>query len=231
VEEQWAELWQPVDVADDRVRRGVERLADRRGAELAAGVTHLGWKVGWNNLEARRSLGVQSGVVGFLTVDRVCRDGTVGLAGTKGAALEVELALRVAQVGGRFGVVAIAPAFEVLDVPSFDVDDGIALNVWHHAVVLGAEQRYEDGMLDELRIAVRSGDDRVRYLDPPSVTLGPLDALLAFVDGGARLLHAHLAEGDVILSGNLTRAPRSVAVDDVVEADFGVLGPLAVRFA
>jgi 2-keto-4-pentenoate hydratase len=228
----WDQLWRPVDDSDERVRRGSARLARRRRQELSGGVRHVGWKVGWNDLEARQVIGVRSGVVGFLTSGTVSSEPTVSLAGTNWAGAEVELALRVrADVSGApVRVAAIAPAVEVVNVSDFDVEAAVAANVWHHAAVVGPEQAFEPGLLDRVAITVRHGRDELLHLAPPAATLGPLDALLAFVDSGARLLDGRLADGDIVLSGNLAPRPQRVAPGDVTFVDYGRLGSLTVRF-
>ncbi len=85
--------WAPVDVADDRIAAGFERLRARRADDLAGGAVHAGWKVGMNDAGIRDLLHIGSGVVGYLT-DRTRADGEVTLgAGRRGAEGEVAFLL------------------------------------------------------------------------------------------------------------------------------------------
>src|SRR4051812_1737907 len=139
-----AGTWDLVDASDAPVRAGLDRMAARRRSELEAGARHTGWKVGFNDVNARAMLGLRTGVVGYLTDRTASVDGSVAIAGERYAA-EVEVAFRL---GARIrsnasdeeafaAIAALHPAVEVVAFAELDVEDMLARDVWHHAYVLG----------------------------------------------------------------------------------------------
>ena len=67
---------------DGAVSRGMRALLERRLAELAAGASPVGWKIGFNAPAIQQHFGLSGPVVGYLTDTGVSPDGaTVAVSG------------------------------------------------------------------------------------------------------------------------------------------------------
>lgn len=192
----------------------------------------MGWKVGWNDVAVRHRLGVDAGVVGYLLDDTVALDGRVSTAGTERLLLEVELALEVgapAPSTGTHPIARMAPALEVLDITTTDVEHAIAANVWHHAVIFGEPCLLDVHVAAELAVVITLNGSEPRSLAPPTSTQLDLDAILRFVASGVDALGESLQPGDWIIAGNLDPSPMRVSNGDCIDADFGTLGHLTLQ--
>src|SRR5437763_2349428 len=108
-----ADLWHPVDPADERVLAGLEQMMNARARAIEGGQRPVGWKIGWNSPAVREQLGVSSSVIGFILDSGVRRGGEgVSLTGAARPGAEVELALFA---GAGATVAAIGPGMEIVD--------------------------------------------------------------------------------------------------------------------
>jgi 2-keto-4-pentenoate hydratase len=208
---------------DDAVTRGMRSLLARRDAELAAGASAVGWKIGFNTPAIQEHFGLRDPVVGYLVDTGVVPDGgTVATAGWSMPALEVEVAVRV---DGEGGVAGLAPALELVDL---DMDFGdlavvLAGNICHRAVVFGPEVPGVDPWA--VHVTVRKNGETAaegRLVEEPATTA-------AFVRSFLAAHGAALQEGDRIIAGSMV-APLAVAAGDHVVVGFGPLGELGLRF-
>ena len=121
------------------VSRGMRPLLARRVAEVAAGASPVGWKIGFNAPAVQQHFGLAGPVVGYLTDTGLASDGaTVAVSGWTAPAVEVEVAIRVGDGGA---VAGLAPALELvdLDLPFDDLEAILAGNVFQRGVVFGLE--------------------------------------------------------------------------------------------
>ena len=216
--------WDRVDIDDPRIASGFERLRARRLEDLSGGAHHLGWKVGMNDAGIREVLGIRSGVLGYLT-DRTMSDGAVSVgAGRLGAEVEVAFVI------GDDGAIAEArPAIEVVDIGELDVAEALALDVWHHAFVLGPSSPWKSELLDTLAVELSHNDVRIDVAAPGDDKLMDLDGMLEFTRRAVELLDEQLRPGDVILSGSLAPAVVWLQPGDVVRASIAPLGDVGAR--
>jgi 2-oxo-3-hexenedioate decarboxylase len=219
-----ASYWDPIDLDDDRLAAGFAGMARRRAEALEGGASHVGWKVGINDVGFRTRLGIRSGVAGWLTDrTRFERDVPVGDATTIGVEIEIAFVL------GDGAVAALAPAIEVVDIVGGDIESSLARDVWHHAFVLGPQVPWHEGLVDELRVTATHDGESFDVPAPGIDKLADVDGMLRFVAEGARALGGSLAPGDVILSGNLIPSLRFASRGSTVEATIDPLGAVSVR--
>jgi 2-keto-4-pentenoate hydratase len=215
---------------DDAVSRGMRAQLARREADLAAGASPVGWKIGFNTPAIQQHFGLTEAVVGYLTDTGVSPDGaTISLAGWDVPAVEVEVAVRVGDDGA---VAGLAPALELVDLGvSFDdIEPVLAGNICHRGVIFGDEVPGIDpwAMVATVRKGtVRNGAEG-DVVAEGSLVEDPAATVL-FVRSFLAAHGAALEPGDRIIAGSVV-APVAVAPGDELSASFGPLGQLSVRF-
>jgi 2-keto-4-pentenoate hydratase len=220
---------------DPRVLAGLERqLADWRDT-IARGNERLGWKIGLNTPEAMDKLGIPDPVIGFLTSATRLEPGSARTVDDLQKPLiepEVCVRLRRPVEGGAWpdealaAIQSLGPAIELVDIPSppEDVEQAVAVNVFHRGVLLGPHR--EDAAVDGVEAVVRVNGEG-RQSAPAKVDLAATIGLVAdLLDAAGELLEA----GDVIICGSLT-PPVPVAAGDEVAVDLGVLGRVELRLS
>jgi 2-keto-4-pentenoate hydratase len=211
----------------EAVARGMRALLGRRDAELSAGATAVGWKIGFNTPAIQQVFGLDQPVVGYLLDRGVIADGaTVAVGGWRAPAVEVELAIRVGEDGG---VAGLAPALELvdLDMAFDDIEPVLAANICQRGVVFGREVVGADpwAMVAAVTKASGAGDADVaegRITEDPAATV-------AFVRGYLAAHGATLSPGDRIIAGSVV-APVPVVPGDRLHVSFGPFGELSVYF-
>lgn len=217
--------WDPIDLDDDRLAAGFAGMALRRAKALEDGATHVGWKLGINDLGFRERLGIRSGVAGYLT-DRTCYQRDVRTAGATTIGVEIEVAFIVGDGGA---VASLAPAIEVVDIVGGDIESSLGRDVWHHAFLLGPQTAWRDGLVDELRVTATHDGEPIDVPAPGEDKLADVEGMLRFAADGARALGGSLEPGDVILSGNLIPSLRFASSGSTIEATIEPLGAVSVR--
>ena len=219
---------------DERVLSGLRAQLESRRRVLEGGGRSVGWKIGLNVPAVQERLGITHSVIGFLTDAAVLEPGVPhSLQGTTRPAAEAEIAIELRRdVEGGSEVAAalaaidsLAPALEIVDFnrPVDDVEEILAGNVFHRAVVLGT--RRQDVALSGVEAAVTiDGEERERA--PADVDLADTIRLVAdLLDAsGERLL-----AGDVIIAGSLTTS-LPLEPGNALTADFGPLGAIEMAF-
>jgi 2-keto-4-pentenoate hydratase len=220
---------------DPRVRAGLERQLEGWRNLLDGGAERLGWKIGLNVPAIQEKLGLSHSVIGFLTsASRVEPGGTHSVDGMQKPLIEPEVAVtlrRDVEPGAApdealAAIDSLGPAIELVDIPAppEDVEETLAGNVFHRAVVLGPTR--QDAAVSGVEATVRvNGEERESA--PGSVDLAATIALVADLLGSAG---ERLKAGDRIICGSLT-APVPVAPDERVEVDLGPLGTVELALA
>jgi 2-keto-4-pentenoate hydratase len=206
------------------VADGMRTLLTRRSNELDNGATPVGWKVGINGPALQAHFGLDGPVVGYLTDSTVMEaDEPIVISGWQRPALEVEVAIRIADDGG---VASLAPAIELvdLDLPFDHIGPILEGNIFHRGVVFGPERTG----LDIAGLAVQVGHDgelvaEGRLTEPPEVTV---DVVRSFL----RTHGASLGSGERIIAGSLI-PPMAIAAGDHYLISYGPLGSLSVTFS
>jgi 2-keto-4-pentenoate hydratase len=200
-------------------------LLARREADIAAGASPVGWKIGFNTPAIQQHFGLAEPVVGYLTDTRVVGAGTtLPVAGWVAPAVEVELAVRVGNDGGVGG---LAPALELVDLGEAfdDIEPVLAGNICHRGVVFGDEVPGADPW--SMAVAVKTQDGAVviggHLTEDPATTV-------AFVRSFLAANGAELTPGDRIIAGSVV-PPVPVAPGDELHVSFGPFGELRVSFS
>lgn len=221
---------------DDAIREQLARL----DARLAAGMPRAGWKVCVNDARMQKRLGLEASFVGFLEGARHLESAATWVAGA-GAVLGVEPELAIRFRGPLTGdddrdaaqraIAGVAPAIEVVDWRSatFDLAALAASSSFHAGFVTGELRRLSDvPAIGDACPLFRRGD---AVLGVPDASLVPADLATLALDV-ARFLARFgqtIEAGDWLLCGACTN-PGRAAPGDTVEADFGSLGSVSVRF-
>ncbi len=133
----------------DKVRRGLERQLRERGELIAAGRRPLGWKAGFGAPASLERFGLDGPLIGFMTDASVLGDGAqvdVTDWGRAVAEPEIFVVLGADIATGadvdeaRAAIASLGPAIELANIepPADDVEEILAGNIFHEAVVLGA---------------------------------------------------------------------------------------------
>jgi 2-keto-4-pentenoate hydratase len=214
-------------MGDAVIRSGMAQVAARLAGARRAGGSLVGWKVGWNDLEFRRKMGVPTGVVGVLLDRSTKGSGTLSLSGTTMPGVEFEVAIRLGERSVRgWTVDAAAPSIELLDVTDTDPARAIGANTWHRAAVIGSPMPWDGPVVQAVTLRATVNGDVLAPVVPPSELLD-IDAIVEFVASGASALGEPLAEGQWILCGNLAGRVQWVRPGDQVTASFDGLGDVA----
>ena len=196
------------------------QLNDWRSA-LGGGARRVGWKIGFNAPAVQQRFGISEPVLGHLTSRTLIESGGAYDATGAGKLLaEAEVAL---EIGDGGAIAGYAPAIELVDMGTVpdDIDEIVAGNIFHRAVVLGPF-RAERPSGDEQATVSVSGEVR----ETPAVA-GEFEAM---VDVARRHLEAAgeaLEPGDVLISGALCVLP--VSAGDHLVVDLGSLGAVELR--
>jgi hypothetical protein len=197
-----------------RVETALRAQLDRRAAALAAGASHVGWKIGASIAEVDALTG-DTPVIGYLTTATLIPDGGAFAVGdATGLHAEVELVLG----GGGFAV-----GLELVDTtrPPSSLEDIVAGNVFHRAAVLGAATACAP--LGEARLWI---DGELCARAPVSTNV---DATRAHVAALLERLGLALSPHDRVLAGSLIHVP--VTAGRALCAEIDGLGRVGVTLA
>ena len=217
----------------------MESQLARWRAALAAGAVRVGWKIGLNDPRLQQHLGLETCVLGHLTLATTIVPGDAhSLAGGTMVGVEPEVAIHVGRdvpAGAERrevvdAVVGLGAALEVVDIdaPFDDVERIVAANVFHRGVLFGmARPERAGGALDGVTARALRNGNAVETVDA-AAACGDVAEIVRFVADTLAACGERLRAGDWIIAGSLTR-PLWVKPDDVVGVDLGPLGSLTLR--
>jgi len=229
-------------VTDVRINRGLERLLERRRTILASGRQSLGWKAAFGAPAFLDRFGLGGPVVGFMTDASLTPDGTtVDISTWAHAVAEPEVAAFIGQdlPGGSdeeqalSAVASIGPAIELadIDLPLEDLEEILAGNIFHRAVILGAPDPERAGAnLTGLEARVRLGHAEI-------ARTGALEDLTGRVAGViSHLSHLLAGQGEMIRAGEVVICGSVVPPIDLIpgtsiEFELLPLHPISVQVA
>jgi 2-oxo-3-hexenedioate decarboxylase len=213
---------------DPRAVTGMRRQLEAWRGRLEAGAGRVGWKIGLNPSPVMERMGLTRPVVGHLTgLSRLEPGGPHSLTGGTNVAVEPEVLVEVgayAEPSARPAIAGLGAALEVVDLdrPLEDLEEIVATNIFHRAVLPGATRAGTSlaGVQAEVRV---NGDVRHR-VDVAQAAMD-LEEAVAVVADMLEACDERLEPGDLIIAGSLTEAIR-VAAGDRVALDLGRLGRL-----
>jgi 2-keto-4-pentenoate hydratase len=177
----------------------MERALARRAELLGEGARPLGWKLAFGADAAKEMLGLTGPLVGFLTDATAVSPGAdVSVANWSAPKLEPEIGIRLGP-GGR-GVAAVTPAIELADVdrPPTEVEEVLAGDIYHRAVVLG---QFVPGPAGPVAVTVECNGDEIATTADAEATVGRLEALAEYVPEYLAHFGVETREGEVVISG------------------------------
>lgn len=218
------------------VGRGIEKMLALRAERLAAGERHLGWKLGFGAPASLERFGLSAPLLGFLT-DATRHDpgARVPVAGWEAPVAEPEVAVYFDDdaVPGRVvdAIGALGAAIELADIhpPPEDLEEVLAGDVYHRAVILGPQDASRaGGRREDLRARVVHDGETVADTREVEALTGDIVRIL---DHAAALLAAYgqrLAAGDVVIAGAVV-PPLKVGPGQEVRFELEPFDPIAVQ--
>jgi 2-keto-4-pentenoate hydratase len=196
-------------VTDPRVVAGLEAQLTEWRAALDGGAERVGWKIGLNIPEAQNALGIEEPVIGYLTsATAIESGGEYSATGDVALRAEPEVALEMGRDvdpdadadEAMEAVAGMATALELVDVgrPPKGIEDIVATNVFHRAVLLGPSRPAFQGDGLEALIEI-DGERRERAEVPEDFADVVLLTARLLGEAGERL-----ERGDRIIAGSLT---------------------------
>jgi 2-keto-4-pentenoate hydratase len=209
--------------------------------EVADGGRRMGWKIGFNDPRAQARFGLEATLVGHLRERSLVEPGrAVALEDGMDARAEVEIAIELAAdvpPGGdldaaRAAIGRILPALEFVDFArSFEnVETILAHDIFHHAVVFGADGTGREGpSLEGVTAGAWKNDEEIVHGD---LNLVPADLaeVVRHVADTLGTFGEQLVAGERIIAGSLVM-PISVQANDRIRADLGPLGKISAELS
>jgi len=220
----------------------MERQRAAREALIAGGANHRGWKVGLTTPLARAAAGIDSSVVGFLTDRTELTSGAeVAIADWTKPMIEAELAIEIcadidpeADVpSAQTAIGGLAVAIEIVDltVPMAQVEELLAIDIFHRHFVVGPQSNARAGG-DATGITVQAwldGESVAMEEDPCAVIGAPTDTVRLVARELAQI-GLSLSSGDVILAGS-TIPMTADSPGQRLRVEATTLGALDLTFA
>ncbi|WP_291868962.1 hydratase [Bradyrhizobium sp.] len=229
-----------------RPRDRAEAYAIQAAIETHASGKRFGWKIAATSEAGQKHINVDGPMAGRILPETVIADGgTAPMAGNEMRVAEPEFAFRMrADLAPRNApytvqevldaVDTLHPAIEIpdsrfADFVSVGADQIIADNACAHLFVLGAPTTSNWRTLDLVEekplITLRGA----QYAGHGRNVLGDPRIALTWLANELRGLGVTLGAGEIVTTGTC-HAPLPIQPGDVLEADFGVLGKVSVKF-
>lgn len=225
------------DWENPAVRGGIERMLAQRSDVLESGGRTIGWKLGFGAPAWLEKFNLSGPLLGFLPESRSRPPGaTVSCEGWVRAVAEPEIAVHIGRdvddptraIGAVSGLGA---AIELADVdpPPDDLEDTLAGNIFHRAVILGEP----DPGLSPLDVGMLRARVHVNGVEVADTTdLETLTGNLGDILGHAAALLASAGErlraGEVVIAGSVV-PPIEISPGSEVSYELSPLSPVTVR--
>jgi 2-keto-4-pentenoate hydratase len=230
-----------------RPQHRIDGYAIQAELERRSGAPLFGWKIAATSEAGQRHINVAGPMAGRILAETVIADGgTASMAGNAMRVAEPEFAFRMqADLPPRpdaydvnevlAAVGTLHPAIEIPDSRFADFASAgeaqlIADNACAHLFVLGpaaiADWRARDLVEERPRITLSTRE----FIGHGKNVLGDPRVALAWLANELRALGLTLRAGEVVTTGTC-HPPLPIAAGDIMNADFGVLGRVSVKFA
>lgn len=202
---------------DARVRAGLTRQLALRARKLQAGVTAIGWKVGFGSPSALQLMQIGAPLIGFLTDATLLESGArVDVTDWQQGLVEFEVAVYLGEDLGpgarneeaRAAVSSIGPAIELADVDlpigAESIEEILACGIFHKGVILGAPDEERAGLaVDGLVARVLIDGQKVATTADLQAITGAYAHIVATVADTLAANGEVLRKGDVIITGSV----------------------------
>jgi len=215
--------------------------------EKQSGAPLFGWKIAATSEAGQRHINVAGPLAGRILAETVIADGgAASMAGIGMCVAEPEFAFRMqtdlppreAPFGMDEVLAAVGTLHPAIEIPDSRFADFtvvgeaqlIADNACAHLFVLGAPTTVDWRAIDlmEEKPVITLGAQR--YVGHGKNVLGDPRVALAWLANELRTLGLTLRAGEVVTTGTC-HPPLPIRVGDTMQADFGALGQVSVRFA
>jgi 2-keto-4-pentenoate hydratase len=202
-------------LSESQIATGLRRQLEGRSILLDSGLRSIGWKAAFGAPAFLERFGLDGPVVGFLTDGTVQPNGAVvDVSGWTRGVAEPELAVylgadlpgRPDQETIRSSIAAVGPAIELADInlPFDDLEEVLAGDVFHRAVIFGASDRTRNSLdLAGLEATVRRDGNLIASTTEIEELTGQVAEVIARL---AALLADHgetMRSGDVVICGSV----------------------------
>ena len=225
------------DWENPAVRSGMERMLAQRSEVLESGGRTIGWKLGFGAPAWLEKFNLSGPLLGFLPESRSHpRGATVSCEGWVRAVAEPEIAVHIGRdvddpSRAAAAVSGLGAAIELADVdpPPDDLEETLAGNIFHRAVILG-EPHPGLSPLDLGMLRARVHVDGAEVAD--TTDLETLTGNLGDILGHAAALLASAGErlraGEVVIAGSVV-PPIEISPGSEVSYELSPLAPVTVR--
>lgn len=216
------------------------RQLEERRRLLDSGARHIGWKAGFGAPAALERFALTGPIVGFLTSATLIANGaSVAIGGWANPVAEPELAVHIgidlprnaSATQVRQSIVGIGVAIELADIdpPPDDVEEVLAGDIFHRAVVLGGPSpALAGGNIEGLTAAVAHNGILLHPVTDLEVHTGRLLDVVAHIAATLADSGQQLQVGDVVITGSTIPA-IPIGPGQSVEFRLGDLAPVSVR--
>ncbi|MEX1125130.1 MAG: fumarylacetoacetate hydrolase family protein [Acidimicrobiia bacterium] len=221
-----------------QVRQGLQRMLALRSKRLAGGEKAIGWKLAFGAPSSLARFGLSAPLFGFLAEATTLPPGsTVSCVGWGRPVAEPEIAVHIGRdvepgsTRVAEAIAGIGAAIELADVhpPSEDIEEILAGNIFHRAVILGAaEPARAGGTRDGMRARVAQDGIEVANTSDLEALTGDL---IEVVGHAAMLLAAageRLRAGEVVITGSIV-PPLAIQPGQEVVFELIPLPAISVR--
>jgi len=212
------------------------RMLERRESALARGENHIGWKLAFGAPAALARFRLSGPLVGYLTDATMHLPGsTVSCEGWVRPVAEPELAVRFGsdvtrsdEAASAVSELGLAIELANVDPPPEEIEDVLAGNIYHQAVLFGETVPVEDAIdVTNLGLSVKhAGHDVMNIADVERLT-GRIGEVLVHAADLLAAAGAMFRSGDVVILGSVT-PPLEIAPGDGVAFTSRVLDPVTV---
>ena len=195
------------------VKQGIQRMLALRSERIVRGERAIGWKLAFGAPSSLARFGLSAPLLGFLAEASTFSPGsTVSCAGWGRPVAEPEIAVHIGRdvepgsTRVAEAIAGIGAAIELADLhpPSEDIEEILAGNIFHRAVVLGAaEPARAGGIRDDMRARVAQDGVEVANTSDLEALTGDI---IEMVGHTATLLAAvgeQLRDGEVVITGSI----------------------------
>lgn len=225
------------DWENNAVRRGMERLLAQRSDVLESGGRTIGWKLGFGAPAWLEKFDLSGPLLGFLPESRSHLPGAmVSCEGWVRAVAEPEIAVHIGRdvddpSRAAEAVSGLGAAIELADVdpPPEDLEETLAGNIFHRAVILGEPDRglsLDDIGLLRARVHV-DGAEVADTTDLETLT-GNLGDILGHAAALLAAAGERLRAGEVVIAGSVV-PPIEISPGSEVNYELSPLAPVTVR--
>jgi 2-keto-4-pentenoate hydratase len=230
-----------------RPRDRAEAYAIQAAIENTSSAKLFGWKIAATSEAGQKHINVAGPMAGRILSETVIADGgTASMAGNEMRVAEPEFAFRMrTDLPPRDAPYSVQEVLDAVDTlhPAIEIPDSrfsdfvgagaeqiIADNACAHLFVLGAPTTSNWRALDLVEhkpvIALRGR----KYTGHGKNVLGDPRVALAWLANELRELGVTLRAGEIVTTGTC-HPPLPIQSGDILEADFGVIGKVSVKFA